>query len=292
MEIYAKAKINLGLDVLGLRPDGYHDICTVMQTISLYDIIHIEPAPHEGSARRPEIHFTADSPQVPSDSSNLVYRAAGLLMEEFGLNQALNIHLEKKIPVGAGMGGGSTDAAATLRGLNELFALGLTDDDLMKRAARLGADVPFCVMGGTALAEGIGEILTPLPPLAACHFLIAKPPVSVSTKEAYGQLDTGRELKHPDMKRTIAAVRGADLHELAASLSNIFEPGIRALHPEVGELAACIRSQGALTALMTGSGPTVFGIFESADTALRARKTMSERFPQAFLCIAVPDGAK
>ncbi len=290
MEIYARAKINLGLDVLGLRPDGYHDIRTVMQTIDLYDILHITAcnpsSVSEGSG--PAVFLTTDSCEITADHSNLVYKAAALLLEEFRPDEGLRIHLEKRIPAGAGMAGGSTDAASTLAGVNAVLSLGLSMEQLRHRAVKLGADVPFCLLGGTALAEGIGEILTPLPPLPPCSLLLAKPPVSISTKEAYDGLDQSRPAVRPDIDRTISALYKGDLEALALSLSNVFEPGACLRHPEILRLRTLMTKSGAIAACMSGSGPTVYGIFENEEKAAKACKTVLTEAPDAFVLVTKP----
>lgn len=255
MRLKAMAKINLGLDILGKRPDGYHEIRTVMQTIQMYDVLEL----HQKKA--PGIRLTTNLPYIPTDARNLVYQAADLLMKEFHVTDGLEVRLEKSIPVAAGMAGGSSDAAAALVGVNRLFRLGLSKQQLMERAVQIGADVPFCVMRGTALAEGIGEKLTRLPAAPPMYILIGKPGVSVSTKQAYGSLKL-EELVHPDMDGVLEAIRQRDLYQMAPKLGNVFEPGICAIYPVIREIEDLMEKGGALKAMMSGSGPTVFGIFD------------------------------
>lgn len=269
MRLKAMAKINLGLDILGKRPDGYHEIRTVMQTIHMYDVLELYPK------KAPGIRLTTNLPYIPTDSRNLVYQAADLLMKEFGITDGLELRLEKSIPVAAGMAGGSSDAAAALVGVNQLFQLGLTRQQLMERSVRIGADVPFCVMRGTALAEGIGEKLTRLKNVPECFILIGKPAVSVSTKQAYGSLKL-ESLEHPDMDGVLRAIEKGDLYEMVPKLGNVFEPGIRQLHPVIGDIAALMEKNGALKALMSGSGPTVFGIFDDREKLRKATASLRE----------------
>ena len=257
MRLKAMAKINLGLDILGKREDGYHEIRTVMQTIQMYDILELY------HSHAPGIRLTTNLPYVPTDARNLVYQAAALLMEEFHVTDGLELHLEKSIPVAAGMAGGSSDAAAALAGVNKMFRLGLSKQQLMERAVQIGADVPFCVMRGTALAEGIGEKLTRLTGLSRCYVLIGKPGVSVSTRQAYQSLNL-EELVHPDMDGIVEAIRRGDISGMASMLGNVFEPGIRTLHPVIGEIESLMEKNGAMKALMSGSGPTVFGLFDDS----------------------------
>lgn len=267
MRLKAMAKINLGLDILGKRPDGYHEIRTVMQTIQMYDTLEIQ------HSRAPGIRLTTNLPYVPTDARNLVYQAAELLMKEFEVTDGVELRLEKSIPVSAGMAGGSSDAAAALVGVNRLFRLGLSKKQLMERAVLIGADVPFCVMRGTALAEGIGEKLTRLPAVPHMYILIGKPGVSVSTRQAYGSLKL-EELTHPDMDGVLEAIRTGDLCRMASKLGNVFEPGICALHPVIREIEDLMEKSGAKKAMMSGSGPTVFGIFEDPGVLRQAADTL------------------
>lgn len=269
MRLKAYAKINLGLDILGRRKDGYHEIRTVMQTIRMYDALELF------QKSTPGIDLTTNLPYIPTDGRNLVYKAAELLMDEFEIRNGLTIRLEKCIPVAAGMAGGSSDAAAALVGVNKLFGLGLSENQLMERAVRIGADVPYCVMRGTALAEGIGEKLTRLASVPKCHILIGKPAVSVSTKQAYGSLKL-EELVHPDMDGVIAAIEKGDLYAMAPKLGNVFEPGIKQAYPVIGEIEKVMEAHGALKALMSGSGPTVFGIFDDSEKIRQAAAALRE----------------
>ena len=227
MRLKAMAKINLGLDVLGKREDGYHEVRMIMQTIRMYDILDIR------KTKKPGIVLTTNLPFIPADRRNLVYKAAEMLMEEFGVEEGLSIKLRKFIPVAAGMAGGSSDAAAAFVGVNRMFRLGLTEEQLMERAVKVGADVPYCIMRGTALAEGIGEKLTRLPKVPKCYVLIGKPGINVSTKTAYENLNLAGIGKHPDIDGMIGDIEKGDLYAMASKMENVFEPGIIRQYPVI-----------------------------------------------------------
>ena len=217
MRLRALAKINLGLDVVGKRADGYHEVRMIMQTIQMYDVLEIE------KKAEPGITLTTNIPYVPTDERNLVYKAAKMLMDEFHIEEGLTMNLEKFIPVAAGMAGGSSDAAAAFVGVNRIFGLGLSEEDLMKRAVKVGADVPYCVMRGTALAEGIGEKLTRLPRVPQCYVLVGKPGVNVSTKTAYENLKLDDPaVVHPDIDGMVTAIREGDLDGMISRMGNGF----------------------------------------------------------------------
>ncbi len=255
LRIKAQAKINLGLDVLAKRPDGYHELRMIMQSVSLHDEIYLT------AESEPGIRLWTDAPGLPADERNLAYRAAALLMEEFKIGRGLRIDLYKKIPIAAGLAGGSTDAAAVLKGVSRMFDLGLSEEELQKRGVRLGADIPYCIMMGTALAEGIGEKLSRLPAAPRCHVLLVKPPVDVSTGFVYGNLKADRLKEHPDIDRQIAAIRSGDLKKMADLMGNVLETVTIPAHPVIQELKDEMRRLGAAGAMMSGSGPTVFGLF-------------------------------
>ena len=257
MQLRALAKINLGLDVVRKREDGYHEVRMIMQTIQMYDLLKID------KCSEPGVHLTPNLPYVPCDERNLVYKAVKLLMDEFEIHQGVTMDLKKFIPVSAGMAGGSSDAAAALVGMNRLFGLKLSVEELMKRGVTIGADVPYCIMRGTALAEGIGEILTPLSPVPFCYILIGKPGINVSTKTAYENLNLSQIQQHPQIDSMIDAILAQDLKEMAGLMENVFEPGIIREYPVVQEIKDLMLEGGALNAMMSGSGPTVFGIFDS-----------------------------
>ena len=266
----ALAKINLGLDVLGRRENGYHDVRMVMQTIYLYDNVTMEKTEQAG------IHLECNLFYLPVDETNIAYKAAKLLMDEFDIKEGVHIVLDKHIPVAAGLAGGSANAAAVLVGMNRLFSLGLSQEDLMKRGVSLGADVPYCVMRGTVLAEGIGEILSPLPPLPKCYVLIAKPGISVSTKTVYEKLDSQEITEHPDIDGILEGLDKQDLQKVASSMGNVLENVTIGDYPIIEEIKDVMKEQGALNAMMSGSGPTVFGIFDDKNKARKAQERIRE----------------
>ena len=262
----AYGKVNLGLDVLRKREDGYHEVRMIMQTVGLYDKIDIY------LKETPGIEVVTNLYYLPVNENNLVYKAAKLLMDEFRVLHGIRIHLNKFIPVSAGMAGGSSDAAAVLFGVNKMFQLGLTREELMERGVKIGADVPYCLMRGTALSEGIGEILTPLPDIPQCQILIAKPGVSVSTKFVYEHLDVSalRKEDHPDIDGMIEAIGNRDIYQISERLGNALETVTIPEYPVIAQIKDKIIELGAVNALMSGSGPTVFGIFTSPRAAERA----------------------
>ena len=266
MSLKALAKINLGLDVVRRREDGYHEVRMIMQTINMYDKLELSKTKEDKITVETNVSF------LPTNENNLVYRAADLLKKEFGIKQGIHIKLSKFIPVAAGMAGGSSDAAAVLYGMNKMFELGLTKKQLMERGVKLGADIPYCIMRGTALAEGIGEILTPLKPAPQCHVLIAKPGISVSTKFVYENLHAN-DLKpedHPPVDVQLAALEEGNLEKLVAHMGNVLERVTVPEYPVINEIKQKMMDHGALGAMMSGSGPTVFGIFTSYAKAKEA----------------------
>ena len=271
LELKALAKINLGLDVLGRRENGYHDVRMVMQTIYLYDDVILE------KTKEPGIHLETNLPYLPVDENNIAYKAARILMDEFDIQTGMNIRLRKFIPVSAGMAGGSTNAAAVLFGMNRMFDLQLSEQQLKDRGVKLGADVPYCIMRGTVLAEGIGEILTPLSPMPKCYVLIAKPGISVSTKTVYEKFDALTEVPHPDIDGLIQGLDGGDLRRVAASMGNVLEGVTIGEYPVIEEIKNVMKQEGALNAMMSGSGPTVFGIFADRRTAKKACYAIREK---------------
>lgn len=264
IRLKALAKINLGLDVTGCRDDGYHLVRMIMQTIHLFDSVQMEKTAEPGIQLSTNIRF------LPVYEHNIAYKAARLLIEEFELTQGIHIDIKKCIPVSAGMAGGSTDAAAVLYGMNLLYDLRLSQKQLAKRALTLGADVPYCLMRGTALAEGIGEKLTRLPAVPRCPVVIAKPGISVSTKWVYDRLSLNEQTKHPDIDRLITDIRQQDLHAIASHMGNILEEVTVREYPVIAQIKENLISHGALNAMMSGSGPTVFALFEERSTAKEA----------------------
>lgn len=270
MRLRALAKINLGLDILGKREDGYHEVRMIMQTIQMYDVLKMK------KVKKPGISLSVNYPYIPSDERNLVYKAAKLLMDEFQVKEGVDICLEKFIPVAAGMAGGSSDAAAAMVGINRLFKLGLSERELMDRAVNIGADVPYCIMRGTALAEGIGEKLTRIAQIPDCFVLIGKPGISVSTKMAYESLQLDKISSHPDIDGMIRDIENGDLLTMTEKMGNVFEPGIIEKYPVIGEIKDLMEDNGALKAMMSGSGPTVFGIFDDREKMEAAAAVLRE----------------
>lgn len=260
----AYAKINLGLDVLGKREDGYHEVRMIMQTIRLYDKLNMK------KLNKDEIIIKTNLAYLPTNENNLVYRAIQMLKEEFNIKQGIYVELQKHIPVAAGLAGGSSDAAAALTGMNRLFQLKLTTTDLMQRAVKLGADIPYCILGGTALSEGIGEVLTPLAPMPKAYILIAKPPINVSTKYVYENLILDERTNHPDIDGIMEAINSKDLCGVTNRLSNVLESVTIDKYPVIQEIKDTMIEFGAMNALMSGSGPTVFGVFEDLNLAKKA----------------------
>ncbi len=257
----AYAKINLGLDVLRRRPDGYHEVKMIMQTVDICDDLTFE------KREKPGIGFCIEGANLPADENNLVYRAATLLMEKRQIKEGVSITLHKRIPIAAGMAGGSADAAATLRGLNALFRMGYSVEELKESGVTLGADIPYCIRGGTMLSEGIGEILTPLSEPPACHLVIAKPDIDVSTAFVYGHLQVDKLSFHPDIDGMAAALAAGDLEGVTDRMGNVLETVTVKEYPVIERLKKMMCGLGAENALMSGSGPTVFGICKERETA-------------------------
>lgn len=266
MIIKAHAKINLSLDIVGKREDGYHLLRMIMQSLDLHDEVIL-------SEKEEGISLTCDKSYVPIDERNIAFKAARLIKAETGLKQGIHIHIKKNIPVAAGLAGGSTDAAAVLKGMNELFSLGLSREELKELGLRLGADVPFCIDGGTVLCEGVGEILTPLSSFKDKVVVLVKPPFGVSTKEAYGAFDLDKIKRHVDTDKLIHALEKGDLNGVHYYSRNLLENVVLRSYPVVKSIKQRVAKAGALVTLMSGSGPTVYGIFGDFETA---RKSMGE----------------
>ncbi|AMQ22024.1 4-(cytidine 5'-diphospho)-2-C-methyl-D-erythritol kinase [Geobacillus sp. JS12] len=256
LSIKAPAKINLSLDVLYKRPDGYHEVKMVMTTIDLADRIELVALPEEDAIR-----IVSQNRFVPDDCRNLAYQAAKLLKETFSIRQGVAISITKHIPVAAGLAGGSSDAAATLRGLNKLWQLGLTLDELAELGAKIGSDVAFCVYGGTALATGRGEFITPIASPPPCWVVLAKPPIGVSTAEVYRNLELER-VSHPDVDAMVRAIVRQDYAAICRLVGNVLEEVTLKKYPEVAHIKEQMKRFGADAVLMSGSGPTVFGLIE------------------------------
>ena len=266
LSLKAYGKINLGLDVLRRREDGYHDVRMIMQTVGIFDRVDLIWKEEPGIQVETNLYY------LPTNENNLVYKAAKLLMDEFQVQEGLLIRLRKFIPVAAGMAGGSSDAAAVLFGVNKMFRLGLTTEELMQRGVKIGADVPYCILRGTALSEGIGEVLTSLPPVPQCQVLVAKPGINVSTKFVYENLHANdlRPEQHPDIDGMIRAIKAQDLQGIADKLGNVLETVTVKEYPVIQEIKDKMLEFGAIGSLMSGSGPTVFGLFTNPKAAQEA----------------------
>lgn len=257
------AKINLAIDVLKKRPDGYHDVVMVMQSVALYDTITVR-------SNKKEIVITTNSGEIPTDKSNIVYKAAEYLKLKYSVKAGAAIHIDKTIPVAAGLAGGSTDAAVTLKLLNKLWDLRLSKSELLDAGKKLGSDVPFCLQGGTALAEGLGDKLTTLSGTPNCYVVLAKPAMGVSTKEVYEGLKPDDIRCRPDIGRMLKGIEAGDLAEIAGSMCNVLETVTVKKCPQIEEIKSKLLEYGALGSMMSGSGPTVFGIFKDVSTAYHA----------------------
>lgn len=270
MRLKAFGKINLGLDVIRKREDGYHEVKMIMQTVGIFDRLDFEKAP------KGEINISTNLPFLPVNQDNLIYKAAKLMMDTYDLSSGVSIVLDKHIPISAGMAGGSADAAATLVGINNLFNLGQSKETLQKLGVKLGADIPYCIMRGTALSEGIGEILTPLKAMIKCPIIIAKPAVSVSTKFVYENLHANELKYHPDIDMMVTHIGNGDLQGICDCMGNVLETVTCKHYPIVEDIKQLLKDNGALNSLMSGSGPTVFAIFDSDMTAEKAYKALKK----------------
>lgn len=271
LQLKAYGKINLGLDIIRKRPDGYHDLDMIMQMVDVYDDVIIEKKAGE------EIVVKADAAVLSNGKDNLAYMAAKMLFDEFGIKSGVEITIHKRIPIAGGMAGGSSDCATTLIGINEMFNLGLSKQQLMERGVKLGADVPYCVLGGTAIARGIGEVLTPLPTPPQCHVIIAKPPISVSTAYVYGHIRPDEITKRPDIEQMTLAIKEQDLNKLSDLLYNVMEEVTVSEYPVIEKLKSIMLENGALNSIMSGSGPTVFGLFDDREKAQAAMKALDSK---------------
>ena len=273
----AFAKINLSLDILGKLPNGYHSVEMIMQQIPLCDEVSVTV--DSGN----KISLTCNNPDVPTDNKNTAYKAAQLFLERTEISANIKIHIDKTIPAAAGMAGGSTDAATVLKLLNKAFDYPLSDDEILELCLKIGADVPFCYMGGCALSQGIGEILTPISPLKNAYLVIAKPQYSVSTKWVYENFKMGNVAKHPDTKSVIKAIEDGDLKYLSKYSANVLESVTENNYPVISEYKKLLNENGAVFSLMSGSGPTVFGVFDSELKAKTAFNSISALTPESFL---------
>lgn len=256
----ARAKINLTLEVLGKRPDGYHEVEMIMQSIELHDYLEFSSTPGE-------ITLTVEGDGIPTGDQNLAYRAAELLRSCRGIRQGASIYLKKQIPVEAGLAGGSADAAVTLTALNEMWGAGLSLSELMKLGEQLGSDIPFCLLGGTALARGRGEKVQQLPACPSLGVVLVKPPFGLSTAHVYQSFEQKINKNKPDHRGMVYAIERKDEHAICSHLVNMLEPVAVKLHPEIAVIKEKLLQAGAMGVLMTGSGPTVFGLTPDLHTA-------------------------
>ena len=279
IRLKARAKINLTLDVTGKREDGYHLLETIMQTVALYDGIYMK------KLEKPVIKLKTNLPWLPTDARNLAWKAASLMRETFGIKEGVFIEIDKRIPVAAGLAGGSTDCAAVLVGMNELYGAHLSMSELCALGAKIGADVPFALMGGTCRVQGVGDFLKALPPVPECWFTVVMPDYGVSTPEAFAAYDRVGSSIHPDCGAQEAAIRAGDLDALCAAAGNALEECSGA--KDTGAIKALLREHGAVTALMTGSGAAVFGVFRDEGAARAAAQAAKRRWKQVY--VAQPD---
>ena len=272
IELKAYGKINIGLDVIRKREDGYHDLDMIMQTVGVYDDLIIS---RKDGTQTYEIEVSTDADVLPNDKGNLAFMAAKVLMEAYDIKAKVKIHINKRIPIAGGMAGGSADCAAVLRGVNQLFQLGLTDEQLQEYGVKLGADVPYCIVGGTKRAQGIGEILTDLPTPPKCYVIIAKPDAFVSTKFVYSHIRPAQIENHPDIDGIIESIKAGDLYGMCEKIANVMEDVTIPEYPIIQKVKDILKSNGAVNALMSGSGPTVFGIYDDEEKAKQSMDALS-----------------
>lgn len=263
MILKAYAKINLSLDIVGKRDDGYHLLKMIMQSVELHDEVIL-------TERKSGISLSCDKSYVPVDERNIAYKAAKLIMEVTGLRSGIHIHINKNIPVAAGLAGGSTDAAAVLKGMNAMFSLGLSHEELKALGLKLGADVPYCLEGGTALCEGVGERITKLKSFGDHVVVLVKPPFGVSTKDAYGAFNLEKIKRHVETEKLIDSLAKDDLNGVHYYSRNLLENVVIQSYPVIKSIKQRVVKTGAKVTLMSGSGPTVYGIYENKETAVRA----------------------
>ncbi len=276
VEYKARAKINLSLDVLRKREDGYHDLKMVMQTLGLHDLVSIEKTASQ-------IEIECNSAYIPEGEGNIAYKAARVIMDEYGVKTGIKINIKKMIPVAAGLAGGSSDAAAVLKGINKLYELGASMDDLARLGKKIGADVPYCIFGGTMLSEGIGDILTRISPFDGVDIMLVKPKIGVSTAFVYNNLKLEKVVNRPDTELIIQAVANKNLKAVAANMRNVLETVTEARYNIISEIKERLLKNGAIGSMMSGSGPTVFGIFEDKLKAQKAYESMKNNRWDCFI---------
>ncbi|MBQ2676130.1 MAG: 4-(cytidine 5'-diphospho)-2-C-methyl-D-erythritol kinase [Clostridia bacterium] len=278
--VLAYAKLNLSLDITGVRPDGYHTIEMVMQSVNLHDTVTVTKAE--------EIKVTVSNMDELSGEDNIAYKAAAAFFEATEIDGGAAIKIKKRIPVAAGLGGGSADAAAVLTALNMLFDTRLSKDELCDIGLKIGADVPFCIVGGTQLAEGIGGILTPLPDLKDCAFVLIKNGEKPSTGEMYRRFDNLESPDHPDTSKLVESICEGDIIDACDYMANVFEP----LWDSAADVKADLMENGAVTAVLSGSGPSIFGVFDDLDTAQKCKSQLQDKYDEIFVCKPVNIGVE
>lgn len=276
MLIKAFAKINISLDVVGKRDDGYHLLKMIMQNIELYDILKFNTI-------EDEIKIECNKTYIPTDERNLVYKSAKLFMDTYNIKNGIKIYINKNIPVSAGLAGGSTDAAATLIAMNKIYNKNLSKEQLCELGLKIGADVPYCIMGGTALCEGIGEKITRLPQFKGHILVLVKPNFGISTKDVYKSLDINKIYKHPNTKKLIEAIEKNDIKYISENMKNVLENVTLRKHIILRNVKDSMIAMGALGSMMSGSGPSVFGFFDDILKAQRCYEFFKERYNEVFL---------
>jgi len=276
----AFAKINLSLDVLGKLDNGYHEVQMVMQSVSVFDLVTVTKI-------KKGIELSTNLPYLPLDNNNLAYRAAEEFFKYTGITEGVSIDISKRIPVGAGLAGGSSNASAVLKAMNKLFGTGLSLKQLCSIGVNIGADVPYCILGGTRLAEGIGEKLSSLPKMPKCTIVLVKPAFSISTKSVYEKIDSCTDYSRPDTKKLIKGLKDANLEDITASMGNVLEEVSIAEHPILSTVKDELMNLGAVHAQMSGSGPTIFGIFKTYDEARNAKKALWGKYKTVYICTPV-----
>lgn len=285
LTLEARAKINLTLDIVNKREDGYHNVSMIMQTISLCDTLHFKVI-------KRGIKLKSNNPRLPKDERNIVYKSAKLLLEETKVDKGIEVYIEKKIPIAAGLAGGSSNAACTIIALNKLWGLNLDKEELLTIAAKIGADVPFCMMEGTALAEGIGELLTNLNPLPKFYVVLIKPPIRVSTPWAYGLVNVKVIKNRPENATMIEGIERGDREIITSKMRNVFEDFIFKKYPRLGDIKESMIQLGALNSLMSGSGPTIYGLFKEEQTAQNAYNELKKSYKEVFIATTYNEGGR
>ncbi|MGB3367688.1 MAG: 4-(cytidine 5'-diphospho)-2-C-methyl-D-erythritol kinase [Acidaminobacteraceae bacterium] len=274
---HGRAKVNLTLDVTSKLPNGYHEVDMVMHQIDLYDVITIN------KNKVAKVRLQNSVKYLPTDKTNIAFKAAMIIRERYNIDEGVDIYIEKNIPVSAGMAGGSTDAASVIKGMNKLFDLNMSIDDMLGIGLQIGADVPFCILGGCYIARGIGEQLTPIDSKLESWLVVAKPNIGVSTREVYRNLDVDNIKNHPDTFKMQEAVESGNTYSVVKNLRNVLEDVTTKMHPIIFDIKSRMMEYGAIGEMMSGSGPTVFGFFKTKEKATRACANMKRKYPQSYV---------